>query len=99
MLIPLIFWLATCSFIVLATIAAWLPNHKLMLVALVLSLPSTLYVIGGSNGWSQLAGLYIPMSLLLSFWLIRKKHLALPRVMLLPIYWLFASLGYFVYTQ
>lgn len=94
----LIGWPTILAFVTLATIAAWRPNHILMVVALIFSLPSSLYLFGG-NGWAPVLALYIPLSLIFSAVLLKNGQYLLPRIMLLPIYGVFAYLGYAVLTQ
>ena len=91
-------WPAIVLFLVLATLAAWLPDEKIMLAALFLSLGPSLYIFGGT-GWIQLLGIYIPLSLGVSILLIKYKKYLLPKVLLIPMYIFYILLGYAVYMQ
>ncbi len=85
-------------FILSATLAAWLTNYALMVFALAWSLPSAFYLFMG-NGWIQLAALYVPLSLALSIYLLKREKPLIPRLLLLPIYALYLFLGYSVLNQ
>ena len=98
MIVQFFFWTAIILFITMATVAAWKGGHILMTTALVLSLPSSLYLFGG-NGWIQFVALYIPMSLGVSIILVKKKDRLTPKLLLLPTYAFYAYLGYAVVTQ
>lgn len=91
-------WPAIICFLLLATVGAWKPSKSLMTAALVWSLPSSLYLFGG-NGWIQLAALYIPLSLGFSIFLIHRKQIVAPKLLLVPVYGIYTWLGSIVLNQ
>lgn len=99
MIVQFIFgWPGIILFLVIATVAAWKKSYKLMTLALVLSLPSSLYLFGG-NGWIQLLAFYVPISTGASIILIKNHINIVPKVLLLPIYVFYSYLGFAVITQ
>lgn len=99
MIIQFIFgWPGIIIYNVLATIGAWKPDHRLTRAALIVALPSMLYLLGG-NGWVQLMSLYILTSLLVSGHLIKRKQLLAPKLLLLPVYGFYLWLAIEVLTQ
>lgn len=99
MILQFIFgWPGIILFVAIATGASWKKSYKLMSTALVLSLPSSLYLFGG-NGWIQLVALYIPISIGASVILIKNNISTIPKLLLLPIYVFYAYLGYAVVSQ
>ena len=98
-LIQLLFgWPAIICFMALATIGAFKSNKKLMVVALIWSLPNT-YFISGYNGWIQFAVLYLPISFGVSVYLVESKWNIVPKLLLIPAYAFYAALGLAVVNQ
>jgi hypothetical protein len=91
-------WPAIGLFIGLATVAAWLSNQHMMIAAFVFSLGPSFYIVAG-NGWIQLAGLYIPLSLGTSIALIKYRKNLIPKLLLVPMYVFYSWFGYVVATQ
>lgn len=85
-------WPAIICFVLIATAAAWRPSKNLMIVALVWSVPGSLYLLGG-NGWIQIDALYIPLSLGLSVFLIHRNQIMAPKLLLVPMYAIYVLLG------
>ena len=97
-LVVLLGWPAIIMFLALATIGAWLPNQKMMIMALCFSLGPSLYIFWG-NGWIQLLGVYIPLCLGISTLLIKHQKFLIPKLLLVPMYIFYTWFGYAVATQ
>lgn len=96
-------WPGILVFLAITTIAIGRSDYKLLIAALILSLPSCLYLAGANNRFT-LAAAYIPISLGISAYLMRKKinnkvNNLVPNLLILPVYLFYAHLGYLVYTQ
>lgn len=87
-------WPGVILFLAVAFFAVWRRDYRLMLVAVVLSLPSAYYLISG-EGWIQAAGVYIVASLAGATYLLRRGKVDFAKLLLLPIVVLYAYLRYF----
>ncbi len=99
MIIQIIFgWPVIVLFMLLATYAAWARKRTPMIIACLLSVLPSLYLIGG-DGWIQLLAVYIPVSLSFSIFLMSKKMYLAPRILLIPAYGFYGWLATAVITQ
>ena len=91
-------WPGILLFLILATMAVWNTNQKMMMIALIFSIGPALYLLTG-NGWVQLVGVYIPLSLGGSALLIKSQRLLIAKLLLLPLYGFYTWFAYMIVTQ
>jgi hypothetical protein len=91
-------WLAIIGFTLLASYGAWSRKAVPLAIASIWSLPNSIYLLM-SNGWGQLAGIYIPLSLVISAVVVQLENPWPARILLLPVYGFYLWLGRVVLTQ
>src|SRR5690606_16988271 len=91
-------WPAILIFMALATYGTWGVRVAPIVIAFFFALGPSYYLFGANN-WIPVVALYIPLSLLVSIFLVRHRKPNIPRALLVPIYCFYIWLGYFVATQ
>jgi hypothetical protein len=91
-------WPAIIGFVLLASYGAWQNKAIPLAIASIWSLPNSIYLLTGNN-WVQFAGIFIPVSLVISAVAVQLEKAWPARVLLLPIYGFYLWLGRVVLTQ
>lgn len=91
-------WLAIIGFNLLTSYGAWNGKAVPLAIASIWSLPNSIYLLM-NNGWVQLAGTYIPLSLVISAVVVQLGKPWPARILLLPVYGFYLWLGRAVLTQ
>ncbi len=77
-------WLSIVAFVIMAIIGVMNRSHKLLIAAIIVSLPNCLYLLGANN-WIRAAAVLIPLSLLLSSYSIKRRWYVISKIVLIPI--------------
>ena len=91
-------WPAIILFIVVAVIGLRLRNYKLLIVAMVVSLPNCYYLFMASN-WIRVAGITIPLLFAISSFAIKNNLIVLVKVILVLVCIFYLYLAYTVFFQ
>jgi hypothetical protein len=91
-------WPAIIGFTLLASYGAWKGKAVPLAIASIWSLPNSIYLLMANN-WVQLAGIYIPLSLVISAVVVQSGKAWPARIVLLPVYGFYLWLGRVVLTQ